>query len=53
LETVHVEVFIGSEQILFTPILPHVAHSAGYSKNRHLMWYAMRNFLAAPAPAAA
>jgi dipeptidyl aminopeptidase/acylaminoacyl peptidase len=34
-------------------ILPHVAHSAGYSRNRHLMWYAMRNFLAAPAPVGA
>lgn len=33
-------------------ILPRVAHSAGYSNNRHLLWYAMRNFLAAP-PAAA
>jgi alpha-beta hydrolase superfamily lysophospholipase len=33
-------------------ILPRVAHSAGYSKNRHLMWYAMQNFLAAPAPVA-
>jgi pimeloyl-ACP methyl ester carboxylesterase len=32
-------------------ILPHTAHSVGYSKNRHLLWYAMRNFLAAPAPA--
>ena len=31
-------------------ILPNTAHSAGYSKNRHLLWYAMRNFLAAPAP---
>jgi alpha-beta hydrolase superfamily lysophospholipase len=30
-------------------ILPHIAHSVGYSKNRHLLWYAMRNFLAAPA----
>jgi pimeloyl-ACP methyl ester carboxylesterase len=30
-------------------ILPQVAHSAGYSKNRHLLWYAMRNFLAEPA----
>ncbi len=30
-------------------ILPHVAHSAGYSKNRHLLWYAMKNFLAEPA----
>src|SRR3984957_6309780 len=26
-------------------ILPQTAHSAGYSKNRHLLWYAMRNFL--------
>ena len=33
-------------------ILPHTAHSAGYSNNRHLLWYAMRNFLAAPAPVA-
>jgi pimeloyl-ACP methyl ester carboxylesterase len=33
-------------------ILPRVAHSAGYSKNRHLMYYAMQNFLAAPAPVA-
>jgi pimeloyl-ACP methyl ester carboxylesterase len=32
-------------------ILPRVAHSAGYSNNRHLLWYAMRNFLAAPAAA--
>ncbi len=31
-------------------IVPHTAHSIGYSKNRHLLWYAMRNFLAAPAP---
>jgi alpha-beta hydrolase superfamily lysophospholipase len=30
-------------------ILPHTAHSPGYSKNRHLLWYAVRNFLAAPA----
>jgi pimeloyl-ACP methyl ester carboxylesterase len=30
-------------------ILPQVAHSAGYSSNRHLLWYAMKNFLAAPA----
>ncbi|MFL6796720.1 MAG: alpha/beta hydrolase [Xanthobacteraceae bacterium] len=29
-------------------ILPHTSHSAGYSKNRHLLWYAVRNFLAAP-----
>jgi hypothetical protein len=33
-------------------ILPRVAHSAVYSKNRHLLWYAMRNFLAEPQPAA-
>jgi alpha-beta hydrolase superfamily lysophospholipase len=33
-------------------ILPHVAHSAGYSKNRHLLWYAVQNFLIAPAPVA-
>lgn len=31
-------------------ILPRVAHSAAYSKNRHLLWYAMRNFLAEPQP---
>jgi pimeloyl-ACP methyl ester carboxylesterase len=29
-------------------ILPHTAHSIVYSNNRHLLWYAMRNFLAAP-----
>jgi alpha-beta hydrolase superfamily lysophospholipase len=29
-------------------ILPHTAHSIGYSNNRHLLWYAMRNFLQAP-----
>jgi pimeloyl-ACP methyl ester carboxylesterase len=33
-------------------ILPQTAHSAGYSSNRHLLWYAMRNFLDAPAPTA-
>jgi alpha-beta hydrolase superfamily lysophospholipase len=33
-------------------ILPQTAHSAGYSKNRHLLWYAMKNFLAAPAAVA-
>src|SRR5208283_4170822 len=33
-------------------ILPQTAHSAGYSKNRHLLIYAMHNFLAEPAPAA-
>jgi alpha-beta hydrolase superfamily lysophospholipase len=31
-------------------ILPHTAHSPGYSNNRHLLYYAVRNFLAAPAP---
>ena len=30
-------------------ILPHTAHSPGYSNNRHLLWYATRNFLVAPA----
>lgn len=34
-------------------ILPHTAHSPGYSNNRHLLWYATRNFLAAPAPVSA
>lgn len=29
-------------------MLPHTAHSAGYSNNRHLLWYATHNFLAAP-----
>jgi alpha-beta hydrolase superfamily lysophospholipase len=29
-------------------ILPHTAHSVGYSNNRHLLWYAVRNFIAAP-----
>lgn len=33
-------------------ILPRVAHSAGYSNNRHLLWYAVKNFLAEPAPVA-
>jgi pimeloyl-ACP methyl ester carboxylesterase len=30
-------------------ILPETAHSPGYGKNRHLLWYAVKNFLAAPA----
>jgi pimeloyl-ACP methyl ester carboxylesterase len=30
-------------------ILPHTAHNLGYSNNRHLLWYAVRNFLLAPA----
>jgi len=34
-------------------ILPNTAHSAGYSLNRHLLYYAVNNFLAAPAPIAA
>jgi len=34
-------------------ILPQMAHSIGWSKNRHLLYYALRNFLAAPAPIAA
>jgi alpha-beta hydrolase superfamily lysophospholipase len=31
-------------------ILPNTAHSPGYGKNRHLLWYAVKNFLSAPAP---
>lgn len=34
-------------------ILPHTAHSIVYSNNRHLLWYAMRNFLDAPAAVSA
>jgi pimeloyl-ACP methyl ester carboxylesterase len=30
-------------------ILPETAHSPGYGKNRHLLWYAVNNFLNAPA----
>ena len=30
-------------------ILPHTAHSPGYSNNRHLLCYAVKNFLASPA----
>ena len=30
-------------------ILPETAHSPGYGKNRHLLWYAVKNFLDAPA----
>jgi len=33
-------------------ILPQTLHAVGYSNNRHLLWYAMKNFLAAPAPTA-
>jgi pimeloyl-ACP methyl ester carboxylesterase len=29
-------------------ILPHTAHSIGYSNNRHLLHYAVKNFLASP-----
>jgi len=32
-------------------ILPRTAHSAVFSKNRQLLWYAMKNFLNAPEPA--
>jgi alpha-beta hydrolase superfamily lysophospholipase len=34
-------------------ILPETAHSPQYGKNRHLLWYAIKNFLGAPAPIAA
>ena len=34
-------------------ILPQTAHTVGYSINRHLLYYAVHNFLAAPAPTAA
>ncbi|MBM3528123.1 MAG: alpha/beta hydrolase [Alphaproteobacteria bacterium] len=30
-------------------ILPNTAHSLGWSKNRHLLWYAVKNFIGAPA----
>jgi pimeloyl-ACP methyl ester carboxylesterase len=33
-------------------ILPQTAHSLGSSNNRHLLWYAVKNFLASPAPIA-
>jgi pimeloyl-ACP methyl ester carboxylesterase len=33
-------------------ILPHTAHSADFSMNRELHWYAVKNFLSEPAPAA-
>jgi pimeloyl-ACP methyl ester carboxylesterase len=33
-------------------ILPNTAHSEGFSKNRQLMWYVMKNFLTEPAPMA-
>jgi alpha-beta hydrolase superfamily lysophospholipase len=33
-------------------ILPNTAHSAGFSNNRHLLYYAIRQFLDAPAPVA-
>jgi alpha-beta hydrolase superfamily lysophospholipase len=29
-------------------ILPNTAHSQGFSKNREVMWYVMKNFLAEP-----
>jgi len=34
-------------------ILPQTAHSAGYSKNRHLLFYALHNFFGEPPVAAA
>jgi pimeloyl-ACP methyl ester carboxylesterase len=34
-------------------IVPQTPHTLGYSNNRHLLYYALRNFLAAPAPLAA
>jgi len=34
-------------------ILPKTAHAVGYGINRHLLHYAIHNFLAAPAPTAA
>jgi pimeloyl-ACP methyl ester carboxylesterase len=34
-------------------ILPQTAHSSGYGKNRHLLYYALRNFLAEPRVAGA
>jgi len=33
-------------------ILPYTAHSEGFSKNHLLLWYAIKNFLAEPAPMA-
>ena len=33
-------------------ILPNTAHSETFGKSRQLLWYAMRNFLAEPAPEA-
>jgi alpha-beta hydrolase superfamily lysophospholipase len=33
-------------------ILPNTAHSQAFSRNRQLLWYAMKNFLDAPAPVA-
>ena len=34
-------------------ILPETAHSPGYGKNRHLLWYAVKNFLDALATVSA
>lgn len=34
-------------------MLRQTAHSVGYGKNRHLLFYALRNFLAEPPPAGA
>ena len=30
-------------------IMPHTAHSLGFARNRHLLFYAVRNFLNEPA----
>jgi alpha-beta hydrolase superfamily lysophospholipase len=30
-------------------ILPHTAHGPGYGHNRHLLWFAIANFIGAPA----
>jgi alpha-beta hydrolase superfamily lysophospholipase len=38
------------DRVLIT--LPQTAHSAVFANNRHLLWYAARSFLAAPAPVA-
>jgi pimeloyl-ACP methyl ester carboxylesterase len=31
-------------------IIPQTPHTLGYSKNRHLLYYALRNFMSAPPP---
>jgi alpha-beta hydrolase superfamily lysophospholipase len=39
----------GDKQLV---VLPRVAHSVTYSRNRHLFWHAVTQFLAAPQPVA-